>query len=173
MSNLIHNYRHSESFSRIPNQPYSTTRYMFIHNNLLNKKRVLYTRGAINNDYIVPSLFDSFANVQLYYNYLNINHELILHNTLVYGVLPGFPANADSDYDNILYAKYDSKWYLFNANLVNFVLYRIPKEKRANVRYFFHKPNRVHTLVMYLDNTIIAVIAGLYADDSDIPPYLR
>jgi len=168
---MIKNYRFDEKFFPIPKQPYSTIRYMFVLTDLLHSRKILYTRGAIDNNYIMPVVFDNYNNMKLYYDYLNINNELTIHDTLVYGVPNQYPDNTDFDY--ILYAFHNGSWWMFNAELIDSVLFRIPDRKRSKVRYFFNKLGRVHTLVLYYNNQIIAVIAGLLTESDYIPDYLK
>lgn len=163
------NKKQYRKFAILPNHAdYSTNNIIIIDNTILNRKPIHYYANAIENNGLY-SMLSIFENIQRAYSYFNIENEVVKNVDLVIG----YPPDDWTDFDYVLYMKYKDNWYMCDPDLLGFILFRIPKKDHKNLRYFVNIYKGVHTLVVVYNSRIIAVIAGLYTEQRDIPRYLK
>lgn len=164
---------------------YYTNNIIIIDHDTLLSRQIRYSKHtAITYNKCSSTMLQQHSNVRRAYQFLNVDNELYLHDTLLY--TPIETTNLSGV--DVKYGRFDYIWlvthnnsqHYFNSRDVGFILYRVKKPRRKNVRFFITLSDYNHagidklpTLTLLLDNIIIGIVVSLKYEQSDIPKPLR
>lgn len=182
----IKNHRQGHKFIDIPYlKHYYTNNIILIDHDLLLSRPIKYTKTATTTHHNATiETLSSVASTKRAYQFLNINNEVTLHDTMIYTPLTiSNLSNKDYAYDiayTVWIVYHGGCMYCFDSARAGFILYRVPKPTRHRCKFYivlseygYCGIDRLPTLTITLNNAIIGIVAGLALDIDDIPKPLR